>query len=71
MNLSHATLLPTLPLAIAVTELGVTVTIIRMLLSVFLPQQLFGHTFAFELLAHLGEVGFGETTLASTGLSWE
>ena len=71
VNLSHAAFLATLPLTIAVTELGVTVTIKRMLLTVLLPQQLFGDSFAFKLLAHLDEVGFGESTLAGPGLSWE
>jgi hypothetical protein len=56
---------------IAVTELGVTVTIIGMLLPALLPQQLFGHAFAFEFLAYLGEIRFGETPLAGTGLGWE
>jgi len=71
VNLPHTALLATLPLTIAVTELGVTVTIGRMLLTVLLPQQLFGDSFAFEFLAHLGEVGFGEAPLAAPGLGWE
>ena len=71
VNLSHAALLATLPLTIAVTELGVTVTIKRMLLTVLLPQQLFGDRFALEFLAHLDEVGFGESTLAGPVLGWE
>lgn len=42
-----------------------------MLLPALLPQQLFGHAFAFEFLAYLGEIRFGETPLAGTGLGWE
>ena len=71
VNLPHTALLATLPLTIAVTELGVTVTIKRMLLAVLLPQQLFGDRLALEFLAHLDEVGFGEATLAGPGLGWE
>jgi len=71
VNLPHTALLATLPLTIAVTELGVTVTIKRMLLTVFLPQQLFGDSFALEFLANLDEVGFGEATMAGSGLGWE
>ena len=51
MNLPHAALLAPQPDLVAMTELGITVAIIRMALTILLPQQQFGHTFTFQFLA--------------------
>ena len=50
VDLAHGALLLLLPVPEAVTVLRVAVTSIGILGSVFLPQQLLGHVFAFEFL---------------------
>ena len=39
MLLAHGELLRTLPNPVSMTELGIAVTVIRVALAVFLPQQ--------------------------------
>ena len=44
-------------------ELGVAVTVVRVPLTVLLPQQLLGNALMFERLVHAGEVGFSKAPL--------
>ena len=52
-------------------ELGIAVAVFRMLLAIFLPQQLLGHRLVFEFQVDGGEVWFRKTPLASHRLGWK
>ena len=71
MDLAHAAFLAAQPLEIAVTELGIAITVIRVLLAVFLPEQLLGDLLLFELNVGVGEIGFDKPSLPGTGLGRE
>ena len=71
MNLPHAALLAPQPNLVAMTELGITVAIIRMALTILLPQQQFGHTFTFQFLADRRKVRFRKAALPGGCLGWK
>ena len=56
VQLAHRALLALAPLAVALAVLRVAVAAVRILAGVLLPQQLFGHLFALELLMDAGPV---------------
>jgi hypothetical protein len=56
VGLAQGALLQSLPVRIALAELGVAVAAVRVLLGVFLPQQLLGDALALERLVHGGPV---------------
>ena len=71
MYLPHAALLASEPALIAMAELRITVTIVRMPLPILLPQQLFSHTLTLEFKMNGGEVGFSKTPLTGKRLCRE
>ena len=52
MGLAQGAPLLAAPVPVAVTELGVAVTPVRVALGIFFPQQLFGHMRPFQLLVN-------------------
>ena len=68
MDLAHAALLAPQPDPVAMTELGITVAIIRMPLTILLPQQEFGHAFTLQFLADCREVRLRKAALPGDGL---
>ena len=56
VGLAHGAFLQALPLRVALAELGIVVAGVRVLLGIFLPQQLFGDALALERLVEGGPV---------------